>query len=201
MRGSRLQSRRLTLLLVALSVIILMLAGCTGSLPATTTTPGQSTTIGSTRITTRAATTVSQGVTTALGTTAATGSTAGTGTTSASRTTQILEDGRFSSPTDVALYLHAYRKLPRNFITKSAAAKAGWESSLGNLWDVTDHMSIGGDVFGNREGLLPSKSGRIWYECDVNYTGGFRGGERIVYSNDGLIYYSKDHYANFTKLY
>lgn len=196
MRRSRSVPAHLLLLLITLSVVLLMLAGCIGNRPSTTSTPGQVTTVGSTQGTTLATTRT----TTSIGTSRA-ATTASTGTTTATGTTRIREDGRFSSPTDVALYLHTYRKLPRNYITKSAATKAGWESSKGNLWDVTDHMSIGGDVFGNREGLLPSKSGRIWYECDVNYAGGFRGGERIVYSNDGLFYYSKDHYANFTRLY
>jgi len=62
-------------------------------------------------------------------------------------------------------------------------------------------MSIGGSRFGNYEGLLPEADGRIWYECDVNYNGGYRGAERILYSNDGLIYYTDDHYKTFTKLY
>ncbi len=77
----------------------------------------------------------------------------------------------------------------------------GWEPSKGNLWDVTDKKIIGGDVFGNREGLLPHKEGRKYLECDVNYKGGKRGAERIVYSNDGLIYYTKDHYKSFELLY
>ena len=77
----------------------------------------------------------------------------------------------------------------------------GWQSSQGNLWDVTEKKSIGGDRFGNREGKLPIKEGRQYYECDINYEGGYRGSERIVYSNDGLIYYTKDHYENFVLLY
>ncbi|MBP3617649.1 MAG: hypothetical protein J6J38_06395 [Lachnospiraceae bacterium] len=113
----------------------------------------------------------------------------------------VEEDGIYSTPDLVAAYIHTFHKLPSNFITKNEAAKLGWVSSKGNLWDVTDEMSIGGDKFGNYEGLLPKKNGRQWYECDVNYTGGFRGDERIVYSNDGLIYYTEDHYESFTKLY
>ena len=111
------------------------------------------------------------------------------------------ESGRFTAPEDVAAYLHTYKHLPSNFIIKQKAMDLGWESELGNLWDVTDECSIGGDVFGNREGLLPKKTGRIWYECDVNYDGGFRGAERVVYSSDGLIYYTKDHYQTFSQLY
>ncbi len=111
------------------------------------------------------------------------------------------ENGRYTTPEDVALYIHTYGKLPSNFITKNEAKKLGWVSNKGNLWDVTDQMSIGGDRFGNYEGLLPDAKGRTWTECDVNYEGGFRGSERILFSNDGLIYYTDDHYESFTQLY
>ena len=114
---------------------------------------------------------------------------------------QVEEDGIYSTPDLVAAYIHTFNKLPSNFITKNEASKLGWVSNKGNLWDVTDEMSIGGDKFGNYEGLLPKKSGRQWYECDVNYYGGYRGSERILYSNDGLIYYTDDHYESFTQLY
>jgi len=113
----------------------------------------------------------------------------------------IREDGRYSSKEDVAMYIHLYGELPDNFITKKQAEKLGWESDEANLWEVTDQMSIGGDRFGNREGLLPNADERQWYECDINYKGGYRGAERIVYSNDGLIYYTKDHYESFEQLY
>ena len=114
---------------------------------------------------------------------------------------QINNNSFYSTPEEVAEYLNIYGKLPSNFITKKEAEALGWESEKGNLWEVTDKMSIGGDYFGNREKKLPTKSGRKWYECDVNYEGGFRGAERIVYSNDGLIYYTDDHYETFTQLY
>lgn len=111
------------------------------------------------------------------------------------------EEGVYSSKEEVALYLLTYEKLPNNFITKEKAEDLGWQSDQGNLWDVTDQMSIGGNKFGNREKLLPSKEGRVYYECDINYTGGYRNAERIVYSNDGLIFYTNDHYESFTQLY
>jgi len=107
----------------------------------------------------------------------------------------------YSTPEEVALYLHVFVELPPNFLTKDEARGLGWVSSDGNLWDVTDQMSIGGDVFGNREGLLPEEYERVYYECDVNYYGGFRGSERVVFSDDGLIYYTNDHYESFTQLY
>ena len=113
----------------------------------------------------------------------------------------IDEEGAYSSKEEVALYLFTYERLPKNFITKEDAEDLGWQSDKGNLWDITDQMSIGGNPFGNREKLLPSKEGRLYYECDINYSGGYRNAERLVYSNDGLIFYTDDHYDSFTQLY
>ena len=113
----------------------------------------------------------------------------------------LAEDGSYTSKEEVALYLHLYGRLPDNFITKKEAEAAGWVSSEGNLWDVAPGVSIGGSRFGNYEGALPEKDGRSWYECDINFEGGFRNAERIVYSNDGLIYYTGDHYKTFEELY
>jgi len=109
----------------------------------------------------------------------------------------IEREGRYTSKDDVAAYLRKYGELPKNYITKKDAGDMGWVASKGNLWDVTDNMSIGGDRFGNREGLLPSKKGRIYYEADIDYEGGRRNAKRIVFSNDGLIFYTDDHYASF----
>lgn len=111
----------------------------------------------------------------------------------------IAEDAYYTAPQDVADYIHTYSHLPDNFITKSEALALGWSSSEGDLWDVAPGMSIGGDVFGNREGLLPE--GVDYWECDVNYSGGYRGGERIVYGGDGSVYYTSDHYESFEQLY
>ena len=110
----------------------------------------------------------------------------------------ITQDGEYSSPEDVAEYLHTYGKLPGNFITKNAARDLGWDSSKGNLWDVAPGKSIGGDYFGNYEGLLPEGKYR---ECDVNYAGGYRGAERLIYGEDGSVWYTNDHYQSFTQLY
>ena len=107
----------------------------------------------------------------------------------------------YSTRDEVAAYINQYHVLPPNYITKSEAQKLGWDSSKGNLWQVSSQKSIGGDRFGNLEGLLPKAAGRQYYECDINYQGGFRGAERIVYSTDGLIFYTADHYKTFRKLY
>ena len=113
----------------------------------------------------------------------------------------VNEDGEYTSKDEVALYIHLYNHLPSNFITKNEAKELGWDSSLGNLNKVAPGKSIGGDKFGNREGLLPKKDGRVYYECDIDYKKGSRNAKRIVFSNDGLIYYTEDHYETYELLY
>lgn len=109
-------------------------------------------------------------------------------------------DGHYYSKEDVALYLHTYGQLPENFVTKDEAEDAGW--SGGSVERYLPGCAIGGDRFGNREGLLPDAPGRKWTECDINTLGASgRGAERIVFSNDGLIYYTPDHYESFELLY
>ncbi len=112
----------------------------------------------------------------------------------------LSELGSYTSKDDVFAYLVAYGRLPENFITKRAAEELGWDARDGNLDEVAPGMSIGGDKFGNREGKLPNKKGRKYYECDINYVGGFRNGERLIFSNDGLYFYTDDHYETFSKL-
>ena len=110
------------------------------------------------------------------------------------------EDGSYTTKEDVCAYLIAYGHLPSNFISKNDARAAGWEG--GSLEHYCPGKCIGGDRFGNREGLLPSAKGRVWTECDINTLGKrSRGAERIVFSNDGLIYYTGDHYESFELLY
>ena len=110
------------------------------------------------------------------------------------------EDGSYDSKEDVALYLHQYGHLPGNYMTKAQARKQGWKS--GALSSVLPGKCIGGDVFHNREGLLPNKAGRTYYECDIGtLNSGSRGAKRIVFSDDGLVYYTHDHYGSFQLLY
>ena len=121
-------------------------------------------------------------------------------TTAAPTEAAIDEDGEYTSKDDVALYIYTYGHLPSNFVTKSEARAKGWEG--GSLEDYFPGCSIGGDVFGNREGILPKKKGRTYYECDIDTKGKkSRGAKRIVFSDDGLIYYTDDHYETFTLLY
>ena len=113
----------------------------------------------------------------------------------------VTEDGSYTTKEEVALYIHTYGHLPSNFISKTKARNAGWVPSEGNLDEVCPGKSIGGSRFYNDEGLLPDAKGRTWTECDINYHGGTRGGERIVFSNDGLVYYTGNHYNSFERLY
>ncbi len=110
------------------------------------------------------------------------------------------EDGTYDTKDEVALYLYQYGKLPSNYMTKNQARKKGWSS--GSLHLKVKGKCIGGDKYSNYEGLLPEKDGRVYYECDINTLhSNSRGPERIVYSNDGLIYYTPDHYESFELLY
>lgn len=115
-------------------------------------------------------------------------------------TSALDENGSYYTKNEVAKYIHIYAKLPSNFITKSEARDLGWEG--GSVERYLEGAAIGGDIFGNREGLLPRAEGRTYYECDIDTNGkDSRGAKRIVYSNDGLIYYTDDHYESFTLLY
>ena len=125
-----------------------------------------------------------------------------TGESAQQESAPLLErGGSYSSKEDVSLYLHLYGELPEHYLTKAEARALGWDSSKGTLWEVAPGKSIGGDRFYNNEELLPTAQERKYFECDVNYQGGFRGAERIIYSDDGLIYYTEDPYKSFTQLY
>jgi hypothetical protein len=111
----------------------------------------------------------------------------------------VREDGEYNTKDEVALYIHLYGHLPSNYIKKKDAQELGWPG--GSLEPYAPGKSIGGDYFGNYEGLLPKKSGRSYYECDIDTKGkSSRGAKRIIFSNDGLIFYTDDHYESFTEI-
>lgn len=184
--------KRIIVWLLAMALAALLLAGCGKEPSAQTSAPAQ---------TEASAQTESQAQTDSE--TAAVTETAQTmaGPESESAGLSVEEDGTYTSKEEVALYIHTYGKLPSNFVTKKDAQAAGWDSQKGNLQDVIPGASIGGDRFGNYEGLLPEKKGRKYYECDIDYEGGRRGAKRIVFSSDGLIFYTEDHYESFETLY
>ena len=115
-------------------------------------------------------------------------------TKSAGTATKVKEAG-------VDAFLKYTGKLPNNYITKKKAKKLGWKSASGNLSKVLPGMLIGGDVYRNCDGKLPNESGRVWYEADFDYTSGYRNDCRILYSSDGLIFVSYDHYKTYYEIY
>ncbi len=118
-----------------------------------------------------------------------------------SKAAKVVESGQYTDKDSVAYYVHTYGHLPSNYVSKTKARKAGWISSEGNLWDVLPGKSIGGSEFYDDDEQLPYKRGRRWTECDIDYEGGFRNAKRIVFSNDGLVFYTGDHYKTFEQLY
>lgn len=112
-----------------------------------------------------------------------------------------VEEGEwYSDKEHVAAYLKKFGCLPDNYISKQDARKLGWDGTRSGLWDVAWGKSIGGDKFGNYEELLPVKRGRQYYECDIDFDGRRANAKRIVYSNDGLIFYTEDHYETFEEI-
>lgn len=110
----------------------------------------------------------------------------------------ISEDIKSDQKDEVALYLHTYNHLPSNFMSKEEARKKGWQH--GALSTVLEGYSIGGDYYGNYEGVLPEDN--EYHECDIDTEGkSSRGAKRIVYSEDGDIWYTEDHYEHFELLY
>lgn len=101
----------------------------------------------------------------------------------------VNENGIYTSMAEVGAYLYLYHKLPSNFVKKSEFDRSDYTSS--------NKLSVGGDVFYNKEQFLPIKSGRTYYECDIDYTGGSRNAKRIVFSSDNLIFYTDTHYDSF----
>ena len=183
--------KRMIIWLLVLTMSALLLASCGADKPAQTSAPAQTSVPAQTEtaVQTEAAETSAD-----IETETVTVQTEGDGLS-------VTEDGTYTSKEEVALYIHTYGKLPSNYVTKKEAQAAGWDNQKGNLQKVIPGASIGGDRFGNYEGLLPDKKGRKYYECDIDYDGGYRGAKRIIYSNDGLIYYTEDHYKSFETLY
>lgn len=98
------------------------------------------------------------------------------------------------------VFLIYFKKLPDYYVTKKDAKLLGWKEYLGNLHDVLPGKVIGGEIYMNHDGKLPMAPGRIWYEADINYDGGYRNRDRILFSNDGLLFASYDHYQTFHEI-
>lgn len=114
---------------------------------------------------------------------------------------QLDEDGIYTEKQDVAVYLHTYGHLPSNYITLQEAKDLGYRESEDNLGEIAKDKAIGGDVYENTDGMFPKEEGRTYRQCDVNVKDGKRGEERLIYSNDGLIFYSGDLFETYEQVY
>jgi len=210
--------KRLTFLFFTLIMTILIFAGCEIVLDQEQyeTNPNVTVTASETKVTedttvvtedtsvettAETATEATTEETTEVTTDATTEATTAAETTEPSKDEELPDiNGTYTHVDEVALYIHTYGKLPSNFMTKNDARDLGWEG--GSLENYAPGKCIGGDKFGNYEGLLPEAKGRKYFECDIDTLGAkSRGAKRIIYSNDGLIYYTDDHYESFTLLY
>lgn len=98
-------------------------------------------------------------------------------------------------------WLYYKHKLPEYYITKEQAEDLGWRAKKGNLAEVAPGKMIAGEPYKNKNGHLPSAPGRQWYEADISYIAGFRSDcDRILCSNDGLIFVTCDHYKTFYEI-
>ncbi len=158
-----------------------------------TTTASEKTT------TTKKTTTTTKKTTSTEKTTTTEKTTEKTTTTTKSKGAKVSYGESYSSKNEVAAYIAAYGELPPNYITKKEAEALGWKSKYITVAKAAPGKSIGGDRFGNYEGILPEKNGRKYYECDIDYKKGNRNAKRIVFSNDGLIFYTDDHYESFVQ--
>lgn len=111
------------------------------------------------------------------------------------------EDGVYTAKDEVAFYIDTYQKLPSNYITEQEAVEMGWDPVNGDLSKIAPGMSIGGDPYENENKMLPEKEGRHFYICDVEYEQGARNDQRIIYSDDGLVFYTEDYCKTFVQLY
>lgn len=118
-----------------------------------------------------------------------------------SQKTKLEKDGTYTDKDDVIRYIHEYGHLPSNYITKKEARDLGWSDGADNLSEVAPGKNIGGDEYGNSDKMLPEEEGRVFYECDVNVEPGERGEEKVIYTNDGQIFYTGDNMETFEQVY
>ncbi len=119
---------------------------------------------------------------------------------SGQNSTKPADIAQLTDANNVARWVQQHQRLPEFYLTKDEARRQGWNPSKGNLCDVLPGRAIGGDRFGNREKRLPMQHGRLWFEADVNYACGHRDADRLLYSSDGLIFLTTDHYRSFKRV-
>ena len=97
-------------------------------------------------------------------------------------------------------WLKYMEKLPEYYVTYDMAKKLGYKTTLGNLNEVAANKMLTKGIYKNKNGHLPNFVGRVWYEADINYKSGYRDSQRILWSNDGLIFVTYDHYKTFYEI-
>lgn len=89
--------------------------------------------------------------------------------------------------------------LPNYYLSKAELIDTGWKpGKFPSNW-VPGKMLAGG-IYNNKNQHLPETAGRTWYEADINYYSGKRNSSRILYSNDGLVFATFDHYSTFSEI-
>ena len=90
-------------------------------------------------------------------------------------------------------------KLPEYYIEEDEIRTLGWRPGR---WpsNFAPGKMIKKGIYSNRNNHLPDEIGRVWYEADINYMQGKRNSQRVVWSNDGLIFVSYDHYKTFHEI-
>lgn len=117
------------------------------------------------------------------------------------RMTDILSgDATMNGSMGADWFLVHFKRLPDYYISRDEAKSLGWNKKNGNLSDVAPGKMLYGGVYRNDDKKLPSEAGRIWYEADINYMGGYRNDGRILFSNDGLAFVTYDHYEIFYEI-
>ena len=109
--------------------------------------------------------------------------------------------GPLEAAQELADYIFEYGELPENYVTKKQAKEMGWPARYRYVGDIAPGLTIGGDYFGNYERKLPVVKGRKYYEADCFYQGRSRNEYRIIYSNDGHVWFTGDHYNTFVELF
>ncbi len=99
----------------------------------------------------------------------------------------------------VADYIVKYGRLPDNFITKAEAAKLGGtrkrQSRRSSAWKKHRRRYL------SKQRKAASRCGRTRMERSRHQLYiGIPGSDRIVYSNDRLVYKTTDHYKTFTRM-
>jgi len=93
--------------------------------------------------------------------------------------------------------LRASGRLPPRYVSKRHARELGWRPGV-DLCRLARGDSLGGDRFNDRGHALPSAAGRRWREADLDERCAVgRGTHRLLWSSDGLIYVTTDHYRTF----